>query len=123
MVYECDSAPAAPLGFWPLGEPQLGALAKFFHLKAVCSFEPRARIGPQDIVVDLAADRANGAHRFDGCIDFSISGHDRLRWIRHTPAIDRRRAGKEKPRANDRPGPLCAATSITNLAGRDCSAG
>src|SRR5262245_27922463 len=63
--------------------PLLGALAKFFHLQAVRSIERRARIGPQDVVVDLSADRANGAHRFDGCVDFRISGHDRLRWIRH----------------------------------------
>jgi hypothetical protein len=103
--------------------PQLGAFSKLFHLDSVCSLEGRARIGPQHVVVDPSADGADGAHRLDRCIDFRVSGHDRLRWIRHTPAINRRRAGKEKPRANDRPGLLCAATSITNLADRDCSKG
>src|SRR4029453_1186639 len=65
--------------------PQLGAFSKYFHLDSVCSLERRARIGPQDIVVDPSADGADGTHRLDGCIDFSVSGHTRLRWIRHTP--------------------------------------
>src|SRR5262245_35510110 len=46
----------------------------FLDLYKDRSTERRTRVGEQDFVVNCAAARANGPHRFDGSFDFGVSG-------------------------------------------------